>query len=85
MSEEHTVSSQVRQPLDTKEVWIVANGGYDYLNLELLQICSAEEIAKQFLTEYNAAHPKPFPWNQRGYVKIELDKPFRLPDEPAQE
>jgi len=64
------------------KVWIVANGGYDYEgNLEILQICSTEEIAEQFLDEYNAIHPKPFPWNQRGYAGIELDKPFELREE----
>lgn len=63
------------------KVWIVANGGYDYNgSLEILQIYSTEEIAKQFLVEYNEVHPKPFPWNRRGYADIELDKPFRIKD-----
>ena len=69
-----------RRELVKMKVWIVANDGYDYDVLEILHICSTEEIARQFLVEYNAVHSKPLPWNQRGYADIELDKPFRIPD-----
>lgn len=61
-----------------KKVWIVADNGFDYDNIEILQICSSEEIAIEFLKKYNEDNPSPFPWNERGMTEITLDIPFEI-------
>lgn len=59
------------------KVWLAVNTGYDYDHPEVLAVCSSEQEVKNILAELAQTDPHVFPWNDRGYVEVEINKLLR--------